>query len=289
MPTAEVAIDEALVRELIAEQHGDLGDLPLMLLANGWDNVMYRLGSDLVVRLPRRQAAAGLIESEQRWLPSFAGTLPLPIPAPVRVGAASREYPWSWSIVAWMPGTIAARSALHDPQREAERLGDFLAALHAPAPADAPHNPFRGGPLTDRSEPLAMRITRLGDTVDVAGVRDLWAQLVATEAWSGPPLWLHGDLHAANLLVEDGAISGVIDFGDLCGGDPATDLAIAWMIFDRDARDTFRRHSGTPDEATWSRARGWALHFALAYLAGSADDPTMTDIGRRTLAAVLDD
>jgi aminoglycoside phosphotransferase (APT) family kinase protein len=287
MPAAEVDVDEELVHALLAAQHPDLAGQPLRLLANGWDNVSYRLGPDLVVRLPRREVAAVLMEHEQRWLPVLAPRLPLPIPAPVRIGRPQGAYPWSWSIVAWRPGRIAAETAIADPAGEARRLGAFTAALHRPASADAPVNPVRGGPLRERAVAVEERLERLAAVVDVPAVRARWGESVAAAPWSGPPVWLHGDLHTANLLVEDGAISAVIDFGDITGGDPATDLAVAWMLFEPDDRATFREACGTSDDDTWRRARGWALHFALAYLAHSADNALMAGIGRGALDAVL--
>ena len=289
MPAAEVDVDEELVQALLAAQHPDLAGLPLRLLANGWDNVSYRLGTDLVVRLPRREVAAVLLEHEQRWLPVLAPRLPLPIPAPVRIGRPQGTYPWSWSVVPWQPGRIAATTAIADPAAEARRLGAFTAALHRPAPADAPVNPVRGGPLGERAFAFEERLERLGAAVESAAVRDRWDESVAAAPWSGPPVWLHGDLHTANVLVDGGALSAVIDFGDITGGDPATDLAVAWMLFEPDDRGTLRQECGTSDDDTWRRARGWALHLALAYLAHSADNALMASIGRRALDAVLAD
>ena len=289
MPAAEVDVDEELVQALLAAQHPDLAGLPLRLLANGWDNVSYRLGTDLVVRLPRREVAAVLLEHEQRWLPVLAPRLPLPIPAPVRIGRPQGTYPWSWSVVPWQPGRIAATTAIADPAAEARRLGAFTAALHRPAPTDAPVNPVRGGPLRERAFAFEERLERLGAAVESAAVRDRWDESVAAAPWSGPPVWLHGDLHTANVLVDGGALSAVIDFGDITGGDPATDLAVAWMLFEPDDRGTLRQECGTSDDDTWRRARGWALHLALAYLAHSADNALMASIGRRALDAVLAD
>jgi aminoglycoside phosphotransferase (APT) family kinase protein len=289
MPAAEVDLGEDVVRRLLATQHPDLADRPLRLLANGWDNVLYRLGADLVVRLPRRQMAAVLVEHEQRWLPELATGLPLPIPAPVRVGRPDAVYPWSWSVVPWLPGRVAASTVVRDPSVEARRLGDFVAALHRPAPADAPVNPVRGGPLAERAFAVEERLAVLADVIDAGGVREQWDHARGAARWSGPPLWLHGDLHTANLLVDDGALAAVIDFGDITAGDPATDLAVAWMVFDPGDRALLRAACGTTDDDTWRRARGWALHLSLAYLAHSADNPMMAAIGRRTLDAVLSD
>jgi aminoglycoside phosphotransferase (APT) family kinase protein len=288
-PAAEVDVDEALVRALLAEQMPDLAALPLRLVASGWDNVIYRLGDDLVARLPRRSLAAALVEHELQWLPVLAPRLPLPIPAPVRAGRPGHGYPWAWSVCPWLPGVVAEEAEIGDPARAATILGAFVAAMHQPAPGDAPANPFRGVPLRDRAEVVLERIKTLDDMIDAASVRSCWEDLLATPEWSGPPLWLHGDLHPLNVLVENGRPSAVIDFGDLTAGDPATDLSVAWMMFTPETRQRFRDTTGNVDDNTWHRARGWALALALAYLESSANVPLLARVGHRTMEAVLTD
>ena len=168
-----------------------------------------------------------------------------------------------------------------------------LGALHQPAPGDAPLNPVRGVPLAERHDVVLERIRRVEDLVDASSLLDLWTRLSGTRPWAGPPLWLHGDLHPANVLVSEGRVTAVIDFGDLCAGDPATDLSIAWMMFPAAVRPLFRTTARAgappPDDDTWARARAWALALGLAYLAHSHDKPTMGALGRRTLSAVLTD
>jgi aminoglycoside phosphotransferase (APT) family kinase protein len=289
MPPAEVDIDEELVRRLLADQHRDLADLPMSLMANGWDNVMFRLGDDLVARLPRREAAAALVLHEQRWLPMLAPDLPLPIPAPVRAGHSQAGYPWSWSVIPFMPGDIAARTEFAGPHQAATALGGFLRALHTEASPDAPANPVRGIPLARRQQAFEKNLATVEDRVDADTLRGLWTvSAKQTPRWAGPPLWLHGDLHAANILVHDGAVSGVIDFGDITGGDPATDLSIAWSVIPAVARDTFWAAYGKADDATRARAHGWAVAFAVVYLAHSADNPMLEALGRRTYQAVIE-
>jgi aminoglycoside phosphotransferase (APT) family kinase protein len=287
MPEAEVNIDSSLVRALLQEQRPDLADLPLVELANGWDNVVYRLGSDLTVRMPRRLAAVELIENEQRWLPMLAERLPLPIPAPVWSGRPGCNYPWKWSVCPWLPGETAAITPPTDLRDAARSLGGFLAALHVAAPADAPVNPFRGIPLEQRTDRMHVCVERLGAIIDGPAVVALWAELVTAPA-STTAVWVHGDLHPANILVSEGSISGVIDFGDITSGDRATDLAIAWMLFPAEARQVFRAAADAMDAATWARSRAWAIALSLAYLVGSADNPLMHTIGMRTLAAALE-
>jgi aminoglycoside phosphotransferase (APT) family kinase protein len=287
MPAAEVEIDAALVRGLLADQHPDLAALPLEAHAPGWDNAIYRLGRERVVRLPRRALAARLVAHEQRWLPELAPRLPLPIPAPVRVGRPGRGFPWAWSVCPWFEGETAADAPL-DPEPAARHLGAFVAALHAPAPDDAPANELRGGPLAGRTAMLEERVALLGDAIDGEAVLAGWRRALDAPR-AGRRVWLHGDLHPANLVVQGGRLAAVLDFGDLTGGDPATDLAVGWMLFDADSRPVFRAAAGGAEEATWARARGWALSHAIACLASSADNPRMHAVGARTLAHVLAD
>jgi aminoglycoside phosphotransferase (APT) family kinase protein len=290
MPAAEIDIDEALVRSLLRVQHPDLAGRPLIPLAFGWDNVLFRLGHDLLVRLPRRALAAPLVAHELRWLPELAPLLPLPIPAPVRAGVPSPEYPWSWTIVPWFEGTTALAQPPVDPEATASSLGSFLAALHQPAPPDAPANPFRGVPLTDRQERFDESLELLDGRVDAPRMRALWADLCSADPWPGPPVWVHGDVHPGNLIVAGGALVAVADWGDLTAGDPASDLAGAWMLLPASARPTFRSAAGAHrplDDHTWARARAWALALGAVILANSADNPAYAGLGERTLAAAL--
>jgi aminoglycoside phosphotransferase (APT) family kinase protein len=287
MPAAEIDIADGLVRRLLADQHPDLATLPLALVANGWDNAIFRLGSDLAIRLPRRQMGADLVVNEQRWLPELASRLPLPVPVPLRVGLPSGDYPWNWTVVAWFDGDVAADVALADALVEAQRLGRFVDALHTPAPADAPVNPFRGQPIDELRPRVLDSIERLGSSIDAGAVTAQLDRLTDVADWTGAPLWLHGDLHSANLLVRDGTICAVIDFGDITSGDPAVDLAIGWMLFDGAALDEFRASAGPVDDATWSRAQAWALHFALLYLLHSADNPRFGRMGTQLLERVV--
>src|SRR5205807_1749351 len=200
--------------------------LPLIEIGEGWDNKLFRLGDDLAVRLPRRATSAALIEQEHRWLPLLSGRLPLPVPVPLRVGHSGCGFPWSWSVVPWFSGHSALLAPPEDLAATAVALGRFLCALHQPAPADAPHNPWRGVPLTTRAATLRKHLHQLDDLVDGVAVLDLWERVLSTPSWSGPPLWIQGDLHPGNLLVSDGRLSAVLDFGDLAAGDPATDLSV---------------------------------------------------------------
>jgi aminoglycoside phosphotransferase (APT) family kinase protein len=292
-PDAEIDIEPPLVRALLETQHPDLAGLPLRDVGSGWDNRLYRLGEELAVRLPRRAVAAPLIEYEQRWLPELAPRLPLPIPLPMRVGRPGCGYPWTWSVVPWRAGESAETAPLGDPVAAAVDLGRFLGALHRPAPPAAPANPFRGVPLAARNDIVHTRVRDLDGLIDRARVLEVWERLVQAPPWNGTPLWSHGDLHPGNLLVREGRLSAVIDFGDLCAGDPATDLSVAWMLLPRSARpmlrEAARNSDDAIDDATWTRARGWALALALAFLGRSRDNPIAARISRATIDAVLDD
>lgn len=260
------------------------------MAGEGWDNVIFRLGDGLAVRVPRRVEGARLILNEQRWLPGLADRLPLPVPTPVHAGTPGAGYPWAWSVVPWIDGTAIEHHAVPDWLTVAEQLGAFLAAMHQPATADAPRNPYRGVPLADRSERLAQSLDALRDVADRARVEARWAELVETPPRDGPPLWLHGDLHGLNLLAgDDGTLSGVIDFGDMTAGDRATDLSVAWIVLPADVRDRFRQTAGAHhpvDDDTWARARGWALCLGVAHLGG---DDRIAPMGRRAVAAALED
>ena len=287
MPHAEVDVSVELVRQLLAEQHPDLGAMAVGVLANGWDNVICTVGADLLARLPRRAQAAELVAHEQRWLPVLAPTLPMPIPAPVRVGRPSSAFPWYWSVVPFLPGQVAALAPPDDLTSGAVALGEFLAALHVPAPADAPGNPFRGGPLAERAQRVTEHLGLVPSGPNADAAHAVWDSAMAAAPWPGSPTWVHGDLHPANILVNAGQISAVIDFGDLTSGDPATDLSVAWMLFPARERDVFRQAYGQADDHTWARARGWALSLSLVFMAFSADNPLMAGIGQRTLREVL--
>jgi aminoglycoside phosphotransferase (APT) family kinase protein len=287
-PAADIEIDEPLVRSLLREQQPDLADLPLQEIDSGWDNAMFRLGRTLVVRLPRRIAVTHLIEREQEWLPQLAPLLPIPVPAPVRFGRPAHNYPSRWSIVPWLSGINAD---LCEPSAgQAGRLAAFLSALHCPAPANAPANPYRGVPLRDRAEPVFERIRRLEQETTLVNDDVVQTFHAALEApIDVAPTWLHGDLHAGNLLVNDGVLSGVIDWGDMASGDRATDLATLWMnLGERKARESAMRACNDVSDATWLRAKGWAVFFGVTLgTSGLAGDARHALMARRTLERVV--
>jgi aminoglycoside phosphotransferase (APT) family kinase protein len=285
-PPAEVEVTEGLVRALLESQHPDLSRLALAEVPGGWDNSMWRLGDDLALRLPRREMAAPLILNEQRWLPELATRLPVPVPAPVRVGVPEQGYPWHWSVVPWLSGARALDVPVAARAKLIPGLADFLEALHVAAPPEAPANPFRGVPLAERDAPVRQRLAGMSPHL-----LDIWEMAVSAPVWEGPQVWLHGDLHPGNILVdEEGALSGVVDFGDLTSGDPATDLAVGWFGFDRSGRAGLREALGSAvDDATWDRARGWAVAMGSAIAAASDDELAYAAMGANALTQALSD
>ncbi|MDQ0238957.1 aminoglycoside phosphotransferase family protein [Arthrobacter bambusae] len=281
MPQAELDITAGLVRSLLEDQLPGLADLPLELVANGWDNVMYRLGKEWAVRLPRREAAAQLILHEQHYLPGYAKRSPVPLPSPIHSGRPSADYPWPWSVTPWLEGLSAARAPQELRNAAAEDLAAFLVAIHVPAAPGAPVNPVRGVPLAARSGVVMERLDDSSRYPQAARLRTLFSEACGAPPWDGPGLWLHGDLHPANVLLRpDGRLAAVVDFGDLGAGDPAVDLAVAWLMFDGGARRRFMAaFGGAVDAATWARSRGWAVVLATAMVSFSDDNPRMAGIG----------
>jgi aminoglycoside phosphotransferase (APT) family kinase protein len=278
-PPGAVEVDVELVEVLLAQQHPNLATLPLRASESGFDNFMFRLGESFAVRMPRSAAAARLIAHEQRWLITLSDRLPVQIPVPIRVGQPSFGFPWRWSVVPWLTGTTAEIAPV--AAREAPRLAAFLRALHVPAPADAPYNAERSSPLASRAAAIAERMERLERTTDVVTdrVRGAWQEALETTGDS-QPTWIHGDLHARNVLTLDGTITGIIDWGDMTSADPAIDLACLWMLLrDESARDAARLAYGSSDTPLWVRARGWAVLFGVMLLdtgiAGNARNAVM--------------
>ena len=288
-PASEIEVTADLARQLLVAQHPDLADLPIALVAEGWDNAVFKLGDDLTLRLPRREVGARLILHEQHWLPLLKDRLPLAVPAPVRVGAPQNDYPWPWSITPWFEGETADL-ALPDAD-QGEVLGGFFRALHHPAPADAPRNPLRGVPLRARLPAYDGRLASLADKgVQIDDpILAIWADAL-TAPDDAASTWIQGDPHPRNILVQNGRITAVIDWGDMARGDRASDLAAVWMVLPgRDARRRCMAACGDVSEATWRRARGWAALYGLMLLdAGLTDDPHMAAIARATFARLLE-
>lgn len=291
MHPEEVPTDAALVRRLLADQFPRWAGLAVEpVRSHGTDHAIYRLGDDLVARLPRVARAVGQAATEATWLPRLAPHLPLRLPAQVARGRPGHGYPFAWSVYEWLPGENAD-GTLDDPTRAAVDLAAFVRALHRVDTTGAPPRRAgaRGGPLVECDAQVRDAVARLGDRVDGAAVLRSWEESLRAPVWRGREVWLHGDLLPGNLLVVDGRLSAVIDFGCLTVGDPACDLLPAWNVFAGDSRARFRAELAV-DDATWLRGRGWALAQAVVALPYYWDtNPGMVRQARHALGQVLGD
>jgi len=289
-PVSELEIDVTLVYSLLADQHPDLMHLPIHLVDAGWDNAMFRLGDHLCVRLPRRKAAATLIENEQTWLPLIANKLTIPVPTPYRIGKPALGYPWRWSVLPWLDGITADQEEPHANQ--AKPFASFLRSLHRRAPFNAPSNPVRGVPLNQRAANVEERMQQLETKTNLITqkIRNTWKMALDAPV-DVEAKWLHGDLHARNVLVKNGAIAGIIDWGDMTSGDIATDLASIWMLFgDQHTRHQVIAEYANISDATLQRAKGWAVLFGVLLLdTGLVDHPRHAVMGERSLRRVSED
>ncbi len=290
----EVDTDISLVRRLLAAQFPQWADLPIEPLQSaGTDNAMYRLGDDMAVRLPRIAWAIEQVNKEQQWLPKLAPHLPLAIPVPLAKGTPGEGYPWHWSVYRWLEGENATLERIADPIQAATQLAQFLVALQGidptGGPRPGPHNSSRGVPLAMRDSETRGAIASLHGMIDTEAATSVWEVALQSPAWSGAPVWIHGDLQSGNLLAQRGRLSAVIDFGCLGVGDPACDLQVAWNLFSTETRNEFRAALQI-DDATWARGRGWALSVGLIALPYyQSTNPILAGISRRAINAVLAD
>jgi aminoglycoside phosphotransferase (APT) family kinase protein len=276
---ASSEITSELVGELLREQLPQLGNLPLTPVElAGWDNVTFRLGGEYIVRLPSEDAYVPQVEKEQRWLPVLAKKLSMRIPEPVGVGVPSERFPRPWSVYRWLPGAPLSQAEDVDAEALVDDLAAFLSELQAIDAADGPaagsHSFHRGAPVATYDDEARDALARLGDRIDLAAALSVWESGCST-AWKGPPRWLHGDLAPSNLLVSDGRLCAVIDFGCCAVGDPACDLVMAWTFFDHGQRAELRARLDL-DADTWARGRAWALWKALITaeeIESAGDDP----------------
>jgi len=294
MHVDEVGTDVSLVGRLLAAQFPQWADLPIEPVSSaGTDNALYRLGDDMVVRLPRIHWANGQVDKEHRWLPRLARHLPLAIPVPLAKGTPGEGYPWQWSVYRWLEGETATLERIADPRQLAIDLAQFITALRdidtaGQLPAGSLRS-YRGEPLACRDEETRVAIAACDGLLDVELVTEVWEAHLQIPAWSGPPVWIHGDIQPGNLLAIQGRLSAVIDFGTLAIGDPAVDQIVAWNLLLADSRDTFRE-SLAVDNATWARGRGWALSIGLVALPYyQSTNPVLAGVSRRAIDEVLAD
>ncbi|WP_328457677.1 aminoglycoside phosphotransferase family protein [Amycolatopsis sp. NBC_00438] len=279
------------VRRLVAGQFPRWAGLPVRPVSNGgWDNRTFHLGDEMSARLPSAAEYALAVAKEQRWLPVLAPQVPLPIPVPLAEGRPGAGYPFPWSIHPWLDGTPASADGIADPVRFATGLAGFLAALRkvdtTGAPRPGTHNWFRGATLRTYDEPARRALAKLTGHADVDLAGEIW-QVALDARWDGVESWFHGDVAPGNLLLRNGELAAVIDFGTCGAGDPACDVAIAWTLLTPDGRRAFRERLSL-DEATWARGRGWALWKTLVTCAQTLDraDREATE-AQRVLAEIL--
>ncbi|WP_078606489.1 aminoglycoside phosphotransferase family protein [Streptomyces violaceorubidus] len=284
-------VDDRLVRRLVDGQFPRWAGLPVERHPSGGTvNAMYRLGEDMVVRLPLVEGGVADVATEREWLPRLSPLLPVAVPEVLGEGVPADGYPWPWSVHRWLPGEVPEAGALTDPVALAEDLGAFVAAMRGVTLPGAPQA-YRGGPLTTLDAPTRAALDELRglpeEGVDCDTLTAVWQDALRAPAWQGPPRWLHADLMPGNLLVGGGRLSAVIDFGCMGVGDPACDLFPAWNLLPSGAREVFREALGV-DDATWRRGRGRALSqalIALPYYRGT--NPAMAGNARHVIRAVL--
>ena len=288
IPDAEVEITPELLRALVEDQLPNFSDASIVRQGAGWDNEIYRLGLHHLIRIPRRKLGADHVEHESNFLPRLAQKLPLPIPYPIFVGQPGHGYPWNWTVIERFRGETVDVEPLIPGQ--AVKLAGFLKTLHQQDPTGAPENPFRGGYLHDRTPWFEERWERLvlaREEVATDQITQFWRDAVGAIPAQKECL-IHGDLHPYNLLAKEGKISAVLDWGDLTSGDVTTDLACAWLLFEHPSEiEAFFQAYKLTDEATFLRARGWAIHLATIFLdTGITTDPRSKEVGRSALERI---
>jgi aminoglycoside phosphotransferase (APT) family kinase protein len=287
------SIDASLVRRLVTAQFPQWADLHVTPVEfRGWDNRTFRLGEDMTVRLPSDVGYTPHVDKEHRWLPILARHLPLPIPVLLAKGVPAEGYPFDWSVYRWLDGENASIERIDDMSEFATTLADFLTALQRIDPAHGPppgqQSAFRGGPLETYDADTRRAIDALNGQIASDTATAVWDTAIAA-TWHGTPVWFHGDVSAGNLLVRDGRLAAVIDFGCSGVGDPACDVTIAWTLLSGESREEFRTALSV-DSATWARGRGWALWKALITRAGHLNaNPGEAATARRVIDHVLAD
>ncbi len=289
MHAGEVDIDAELVRKLLDAQFPHWAQLPIReVRSTGTVNAIYRIGDDLYVRLPRVRDWADDLVNEAHWLPRLAPALPLSIPEPLAVGTPAAGYPFRWAVYRWLHGRTYASDLVPDERQAARDLAGFVSALRRIRLDGAPRS-RRDRPLLLQDEGARTAIAALGPAYDRPAVTTAWESALAAPAWDGEPEWSHGDLLPPNLLVRDGRLMAVIDFGSIGVGDPAVDVIAAWCVFGAAGRETFRAALDV-DDATWARARGLALHKALLIIPYYVEtNPGFVQMATRTIDQVLAD
>ena len=285
MHADELDITVELVASLVDAQFPAWRGLPLSRVDSyGTDNALFRLGDDLVVRLPRVEGAVEGALREYEWLPRIAPHVPVDVPAPAGRGAATTDYPWPWFVYGWIEG---GNPDVPDLDLLADGLAEFISAMRRIDARGAPQS-WRGKPLATQTGAMHQWLAQQDETVDTDAALRVWERAVGAEPWTGPPVWFHGDLLRGNLLIRERRLVGVIDFATAGAGDPAIDLLPAWSLFDGASRERFRNAVGVND-AMWERSRGWAVMLALGAVAYYREtNELLYSTGRRALDSLLD-
>lgn len=288
MHSHEIDIDEVLVKRLLAGQFPHLAGLPIRAVqSTGTVNALYRLGEQLCVRLPRVPSWAEGLEKELVWLPKLAPHLPLRIPQPVSEGQPTNEFPFLWAIYTWLDGQPYSDDLIHDECQAAVDLAQFVLALRRLDPSGVPQGGRR--PLSELDTMTRTAIEQSRDVIDGDAAMAAWVSALEAPAWDGMLVWIHADLLRPNLLVDQGRLSAVIDFGSIGVGDPAADLIAAWSVFNQPGRRAYRAALQV-DDGTWSRARGYALHQAALIIPYYAEtNPGFVALAKRTVDQILGD
>jgi aminoglycoside phosphotransferase (APT) family kinase protein len=286
----EYPVDDELVRRLLIEQMPEWSDLPLQRLeTSGTVNVAYRLGEDMLVRLPRTSEFSSGPEREAQWMPVFAPRVPLRVPRHHALGHPTEAYPSHWTVVEWIEGTTADRTTLADPHDAATALGEFVVALRRVSTDSAPQGgSYRAFGLANADSDLRRWVDRLPDDIDRSAVLRVWEACLSVGGWEGPPVWLHSDLRGDNLIAKSGRLVAVIDWEGCTVGDPSADYLAAWWLFEGDSRNAFRAASKARRH-DWLRAKGWALHMAVVAIPYYTDsNPGFVAQARNALNQILD-
>jgi aminoglycoside phosphotransferase (APT) family kinase protein len=287
MHADEVHTDAGLVRRLLTAQFPHWSDLPIERVASfGTDNALYRVGSELVVRLPRIDWAIRDIEKDGKWLEQLRPLLPVELPELLATGTPGEGYPWTWGIYRWLEGENPVVGAIAQPDELARDVGRFVAAVRGLRLSETRPG-SRAGSLSERAQETRRAIAEVAGEFDPAAVTTAWEAALRAPAWDGPPVWTHGDLLRGNLLLREGRLAAVIDWSLLGVGDPACDAIVAWSVLPSETRELFRAEAGF-DDATWARGRGWALTCGLLQIPYYAEtNPELADNGRHMVGEIL--
>jgi aminoglycoside phosphotransferase (APT) family kinase protein len=286
MHADEISVNRELVTKLIADQFPDWSHLEIAPANSvGTDNVIFRLGDHLGIRLPKIHWAVHQVDTELSVLPRLAAELPVQLPMPVAKGEPVIDYPYSWLVYEWLDGQDLERADSVDSLQLATDLSEFVIALHRIRTEDAPKY---GRLLASQDEATRKAFRQLDGSFDTGRLLETWTEALEAEPWDGPPVWLHGDLLPGNILVRDGRLYGVIDWSATGAGDPARDLMMAWALPSK-AREVYRQ-ALSPDDATWTRGKGWVVSQCAQYIPYYAETIPLAVAGAtRRLRAVLDE